>query len=79
RSLRTRSGLTMVQQRINGTDGLEGATFDLNSVVDHMLSNQSYAGQVLRNDLVNLCKRNPLATLDGVGVDLAEACRVLEA
>lgn len=79
RSLRTRSGLTMVQQRINGTDGLEGNTFDLDSVIDRMLSNQSYAGQILRDDLVNLCKRNPTVTLDGADIELTEACNVLGA
>ena len=79
RSLRTRSGLTMVQQRINGTDGLEGNTFDLDSVIDRMLGNQSYAGQVLRDDLVTLCKLNSTATLDGADIELTKACDVLGA
>lgn len=77
RSLRTRSGLTMIKQRIEGTDGLDGTTFNIDSIIDRMLSNQSYAAQVMRDDLVNLCTRNPSVTLDEAPVDLSAACRVL--
>jgi acyl-homoserine-lactone acylase len=79
RSLRTRSGLAMVQQRIEGSDGLGGNTFNVESIVERMLSNQNYAGQLLRDDLVTLCENQPSVDLNGVAVDLSEACTVLSA
>lgn len=78
RSLRTRSGLTMIKQRINGSDGLAGNTFDINSMLDRMLSNQSYAGQILRDDLVTLCEKNPFVSLDGEEIELTKACSALK-
>ncbi|MFK7732620.1 MAG: penicillin acylase family protein [Pseudomonadales bacterium] len=77
RTLRTRSGLTMVQQRINGSDGLQGKGFDIDSLSERMMSNQHYAGQILRDDLVSLCKTNPQVVVDAETVDLNEACKVL--
>ncbi|MEH6582059.1 MAG: penicillin acylase family protein [Halioglobus sp.] len=77
RTLRTRSGLVMIQERMDGTDGLGGNTFNIDSLVERMLSNQNYAGQLLRGDLVTLCENNPSVDLDGVSVDISEACDVL--
>ncbi|CAH0991286.1 Aculeacin-A acylase [Sinobacterium norvegicum] len=77
RTLRTRSGLTMVQQRIDGNDGLVGKGFDLDNLVERMLSNQHYAGQILRDDVVTLCRKNPAVSVDGNKVDLTQACQVL--
>ncbi len=77
RTLRTRSGLAMIQQRIDGTDGLSGNTFDIDSIIDRMLSNQNYAGQLLRDDLVTLCENNPSVDVDGDPVDISSACDVL--
>jgi acyl-homoserine-lactone acylase len=79
RTLRTRSGLDMIRQRIDGTDGLAGNTFDVYSIVDRMLSNQNYAGQLLRDDLVTLCRANPDVDLEEASVDISEACSVLAA
>lgn len=79
RTLRTRSGLTMIQQRIDGTDGLGGNTFNLDSLVDRMLSNQNYAGQILRDDLVTLCEANPVVLYEGESIDISGACPVLAA
>jgi len=77
RTLRTRTGLAMIGQRMAGTDGLRGNTFDIDSIVDRMLSNQNHAGQLLRDDLVTLCRRQALVNLEGKEVDLSEACEVL--
>ncbi len=79
RTLRTRSGLVMIQQRIDGSDGLAGNTFNVDSIVDRMLSDQNHAGQLLRDDLVTLCESNPSVDLDGESVDISEACDVLAA
>ncbi|NND69023.1 MAG: hypothetical protein HKN19_15645 [Halioglobus sp.] len=79
RTLRTRSGLRMIQDRIDGTDGLGGNTFDLDSLIDRMLSNQNYTGQLFRDDLVTLCEANPSVPYDGENVDISGACPVLAA
>ena len=77
RTLRTRSGLRMIQERIDGTDGLGGNTFNIDSTIDLFLDNQNLAGQLLRDDLVELCEDNPVVDLDGTSVDISEACTVL--
>lgn len=79
RTLRTRSGLVMIQQRMDGADGLGGNTFNIDSTVDRMLSNQNYAGQLLRDDLVTLCENNPSVELGDESIDLSGACSVLAA
>ena len=79
RTLRTRSGLVMVQQRIDGSDGLGGNTFDIESILDRMVSNQNYAGQLLRDDLLTLCENNTTVELDEESVDIGTACDVLAA
>lgn len=78
RTLRTRSGLMMVAARQAGTDGLPGNTFDIDTLLDRMLSNQHIAGQLLRDDLVLLCKAQPTVTVDEVDVDISAACNALE-
>lgn len=78
RTLRTRSGLLMVAARQAGTDGLPGNTFDLDSLLGRMLSNQHIVGQLLRDDLVTLCQAEPMVTLEDVEVDVSAACTALE-
>ena len=78
RTLRTRSGLAMVQSRLAGTDGRPGKGFTLESLIDVLMSNQSMAGQLIRDDLVTLCRTNPEVTLpDGSRVSLTRGCDVL--
>lgn len=77
RTLRTRSGLAMIQARIDGTDGLEGKGFDINSLSKLMMSNQHYAGKLLRDDVVSLCKGSPMVPLEGKSVDVSKACETL--
>ncbi|CAH0991284.1 Aculeacin-A acylase [Sinobacterium norvegicum] len=81
RTLRTRSGLAMIQQQIDGA-----GTFDQQGFLDTMLSNQHYAGQILRDDVVALCQAAGSVDIDIndsdevvelVTVDLTEACTVL--
>ena len=80
RTLRTRSGLAMVQERLAGTDGQAGARFTLEQLQVLMMSNQTYAGQILRDGLVSLCQHNPQVTLaDSTLVDISAACPVLQA
>jgi acyl-homoserine-lactone acylase len=79
-TLRTRSTNAMVEQRLNGTDGLPDTKFTLKQLQTIMLSNQNYTAQILRDDVVTLCEANPSVTLpDGTIVDISEACPVLAA
>jgi acyl-homoserine-lactone acylase len=79
RSLRTRLGLKMVQQRLAGTDGLEGRGFTLEHLQTVMLNNRNHSGELLRDAAVSLCRRSPFVLLkDGRWVDLRAACPVLE-
>ena len=66
RTLRTRAGLQMMTERQGGTDGLPGNLFNTDYMIDRMLSNQHFAGGVLRDDLVKLCRDNPEVDLGGV-------------
>src|SRR4051794_499131 len=77
RALRTRSGLTMIQKRLAGTDGKPGNRFTLQQLQDLVFSNEQYAGQLWRDELVDLC--NTAGTLPGSNgpVDVRDACPVL--
>ena len=46
RALRTRLGLRMVQQRLDGSDGLPGKGFTLRQLQDAMFNNRQYAGEL---------------------------------
>src|SRR6185503_185531 len=60
RSLRTRLGLKMVEQRLNGSDGRPGNRFTRQQVQDTVFNNRQYAGELFRDQLVALCKASPL-------------------
>lgn len=80
RTLRTRSGLKMIQKRLDGSDGLGGTKFDIDKMLNLLVSNQNYAGQLLRDEVVMLCEANPAVTLvNNSTVDISEACEVLGA
>lgn len=69
----------MIAGRIRGSDGLDGNKFDIDNMLQLLVSNQSYAGQLLRDDVVTLCRANPEVQLEaGRRVNLADACDVLE-
>lgn len=79
RSLRTRLGLRQVQQRLDGSDGLGAPGFTLELLQEVMFSNRVYGAELVRDDLVELCRANPSVTVDGAAVDISEACDVLAA
>jgi acyl-homoserine-lactone acylase len=64
RTLRTRSGLRIVADR------LARGRFTLRALQDAVFDNRQYAGELMRDDLVAFCRTRP---------DLAEACDVLAA
>ena len=78
RSFRTRSGLVQVLDRISGTDGKGPPRFTLEQLQALITDNVAYTGNVLRDDLVTLCRNNPSVTLqNGNVVDITPACPVL--
>ena len=80
RTLRTRSVLRMVRERLDGSDGIGAPKFNLAALQDRVLSNQVEAGRLLRDDLVTLCEESPNVTLeDGTRSDLGDACTALAA
>jgi acyl-homoserine-lactone acylase len=79
RTLRTRLGLTMVQQRLAGTDGLPGNRFTRQDLQDDVFNDRQFAGELWRDELVQLCNSAPGGFLLGSSgpVDVSEACPVL--
>jgi acyl-homoserine-lactone acylase len=79
RSLRTRLGIRMIQQRLDGTDGRPGKEFTLDQLQETMFDNRHYAGELIGNDLVAECNKAPTVTLDGgTTINVEAACRVLK-
>jgi acyl-homoserine-lactone acylase len=72
RSLRTRLGLKMVQERLAGTDGLKGKGFTLRNLARVALANRQYAGELWRDDLVSYCQGQPALVSAGACAALAE-------
>jgi acyl-homoserine-lactone acylase len=91
RSLRTRLGLKIIQQRLDGSDGLPGNRFTRQQLQDAVFNNRQYAGELFRDQLVTLCENAPGGTLLDPGdptatppqapevVDVSDACPVLAA
>jgi acyl-homoserine-lactone acylase len=71
RSLRTRLGLRMVQERLAGTDGLKGRRFTLRRLARVALNNRQYAGELWRDELVDYCEGQPALVAAGACSALA--------
>ncbi len=78
-SPRARLGFTMIRERLNGTDGRPGRVFTLEQLQETVFNNRQYLGELVRDPLVAACKQTPLVPVDGVIVDVSQACGVLEA
>jgi acyl-homoserine-lactone acylase len=79
RSLRTRLGLIQIEDRLAGRDGLPGNKFTLQDLQDIALGDRQYAGELWRDQLVQLCKDNPMLIGSNGPVDVSGACPVLAA
>jgi acyl-homoserine-lactone acylase len=80
RTLRTRIGLIMTQERIDGTDGLGPPGFTVKAMENMDLSDISYSGELTRNSLVSLCRSYPgglAPTTSGAPVAVGDACDIL--
>jgi acyl-homoserine-lactone acylase len=73
RTQRTRLGIRIIQQRLDGSDGLPGKRFTLRQLQDAVFNNRQHAGELWRDDLVAYCEANPQI----LGVDVREACPAL--
>ncbi len=72
-SLRTRVGHTLVRDRLNGADGLNGALASSENIRDITLNSRNYSAELLKTEvLAEVCVPAPL------GAEL-EACQVLTA
>jgi acyl-homoserine-lactone acylase len=82
-SPRARLGFTMIEQRLDGSDGRPGTTFTLEQLQDTVFNNRQYLGELVGDDLVAACQQTPLVPVqagNGVEVvDVSEACPVLAA
>ncbi len=58
RAPRTRLGLRIVQQRLDGSDGLKGKRFTLRQLQDAVFNNRQYLGELWLEDLLAMCKEN---------------------
>lgn len=63
RSLRTRLALDQVAQRLAGTDGFGEPGFDMESLQQVMVSNRHHGGELLRDDVVDVCRNSGEAQL----------------
>jgi acyl-homoserine-lactone acylase len=81
RTLRTRLGLRMVQQRLDGTDGMAGNRFTRRQLQDDVFNDRQFAGELWRDQLVQLCQTAPGGYLLGSSgpVNVSGACPVLAA
>jgi acyl-homoserine-lactone acylase len=81
RSLRTRLGLIMVEERLAGTDEYEGTRFTQEQLRAATLNNRQYAAELVRDDLAAFCESLPSGTALGTGgpVDVSGACPILGA
>ena len=79
RSLRTRIGVKMIEERLAGSDGRPGTRFTLRQLQDTVFANRQYGGELWRDPLVELCRSNPVLIGTRGPVNVAEACPVLAA
>lgn len=77
RSLRTRMGLRMIEDRLAGLDNLPGTDFDLQNLQDMMYGNRNLSAEMARDDVVELCQATSEHTVDGVTINLRTACAAL--
>jgi acyl-homoserine-lactone acylase len=80
--LRTRSALTMVMRRIDGTDGLGPAGFTFADMKNLMYSDIQYGASLVKSQLVAMCRSFPggLAPTGGGGtIPVGNSCNVLAA
>ncbi len=82
RSLRTRLGLTMLEEDIYGLHGHPVQKFDRQQLQDMVFNDRQYGGELTRDGAVSMCNSFPLGlapTSAGPPVAVGAACSVLAA
>ncbi len=81
RTLRTRIGLIMTQQRVDGSDRLGPAGFTRQDMQGMVFGDRQYAGELTRDALVSMCRQFERVgwapTSSGPPVAVGDACNVL--
>jgi acyl-homoserine-lactone acylase len=77
--LRARLGLLMLAQRLAGDDEQDGTGFTLERLQTLMFNNRNHGGELVRDDLVTLCRDAGSVVVQGATVELDDACDVLAA
>ncbi len=77
RRLRTRMGLTLIQDRLAGVDGFPGQMFSHENIKQIMFSNRHFLGEIWRDDLAEFCASLPMAIGSSGPVDISAACPIL--
>ena len=72
--LRTRLGLTQIQDRMDGNDGLPGEGFGQQWLQDVLYQNRHYSAELLLPGVLTLCSEEDNLVN---GVDVSEACGIL--
>lgn len=70
-------GLTMVQQRLAGTDGRKGKKFTLAQLQGTLFNNRVLGGDLTRDSLAQFCEANPTLVGSSGPVDVSAACPVI--
>jgi acyl-homoserine-lactone acylase len=77
RSLRTRNGLTMIEQRLHRQDGRKGTKFSLADLTWMVFNDRQYAGVLWRDELAAMCKADGTEPSAAGTIDVTAACPVL--
>ena len=72
RSLRTRAGLSFVEERLAG-----GKKVTPGDVQDLLYSHRNYGAELLLDDVLEACDDGAAVSADGAAVDISESCNVL--
>ena len=74
--VRTRTGLQMIEERLNGTDGLPGRKFTLDQFIDVTFDGRHFLGLLWQDELVAFCEE--LTADPAAPAQLPQACAVLD-
>lgn len=78
RSLRTRLGIRMIQERLTSAQGRRVDLFTRARLQALVFNNRNYGGELVKRDLVRLCEAHPTVTLRaGRVIRLAAVCAAL--
>ena len=80
RSLRTRSALTMIAQRLRGTDGMGPRKFTEKTMEGLFYSDRQYGAELVRTQLVSMCRSfagGMAPTSSGTSISVGDSCKVL--